>query len=842
MQGTDGGMEGMAPMVDGGSGDRLAFVMRCLESTPLVAGEHWYLVSAGWLRRWQRYCEGLDGVPPGAIDNSDIIHPLSGPHGHYACVKEGALLDDDLVALPRGAWSMLVRWNGLAAGSRPILRPVVGRGGEAHLQIDLPIVKYRVGRGRLRFMAVPGTCTFSEFQQHFLAADEEEDGLIISLDDDDDGGDGDEQEEEDLRQAGGQLTFSIVKYRDRQGETIDPDQAASTPIGVLGFFDATAFVQIDSLASDGANGIIKGTRWKDKSMERGGICGLYNLGNTCFMNSALQCLSHCVPLTRYFLEQNFHQEINLDNPIGTGGQIARAYAALLTGLWSSRTAADPSRFKTTLGRFEPRFLGFHQQDAQELLSALLDRLHEDLNRVKQKPYVELGEAEGRPDDVIAREAWENHRRRSDSIIVDTFHGQFRSQVACPVCGYVSVTFDPFLFLSLPIGIVNGSRGDDSNGQGMAVAAAKCNLEVSLFSGIGAATGHKVELDVEGGGETVADMCQQLEVKTGIPAASMVVAEICEHQPCRILPPEANLGMEFVQGEIKVYQLEPEAKHCWVSFCLEETPSPAQRRFIGCPRLIAVTLGGDEMRSPSSIPLFIKNAMCRLLGSIVDADCLEVRPDEGRTLEDDGYASYVVDLRVAGVEDAMTVEKVLTPAIGNSDHGYQRPKRSPPPSPGGPVSIYQCLELFTAKERLSRDESWYCKQCKEHRVASKKMDLWRAPEILIIHLKRFSYSRLWGEKLSTLVEFPLQGLDLSKYLPAPGGGDNKAALYDLFAISHHYGGLGSGHYTATARHFVNGQWYHFDDSHVSEADAEQLEGSTAQRSAYLLFYQRRGLTM
>ena len=105
-----------------------------------------------------------------------------------------------------------------------------------------------------------------------------------------------------------------------------------------------------------------------------------------------------------------------------------------------------------------------------------------------------------------------------------------------------------------------------------------------------------------------------------------------------------------------------------------------------------------------------------------------------------------------------------------------------------MSIYQCLELFTAKERLSRDESWYCKQCKEHRVASKKMDLWRAPEILIIHLKRFSYSRLWGEKLSTLVEFPLQGLDLSKYLPAPGNGDNKAALYDLFAISHHYGAV------------------------------------------------------
>jgi len=67
-------------------------------------------------------------------------------------------------------------------------------------------------------------------------------------------------------------------------------------------------------------------------------------------------------------------------------------------------------------------------------------------------YVEIKEANGRPDKEVAIESWENHRKRNDSIIVDIFHGLFRSTVDCPECPRVSVTFDPFCFLSLPLPI------------------------------------------------------------------------------------------------------------------------------------------------------------------------------------------------------------------------------------------------------------------------------------------------------------------------------------------------------------------------------------------------------
>lgn len=124
-----------------------------------------------------------------------------------------------------------------------------------------------------------------------------------------------------------------------------------------------------------------------------------------------------------------------------------------------------------------------------------------------------------------------------------------------------------------------------------------------------------------------------------------------------------------------------------------------------------------------------------------------------------------------------------------------------------VTLNECLDEFNKEEILSENDAWYCPRCKEHRRARKKFELWKTPDILVMHLKRFSASRGFRDKLDVMVDFPVEGLDLTGRVEAPEEG--KSLVYDLFAVDNHYGGLGGGHYTAYAKNFMTGQWNEYN---------------------------------
>lgn len=66
-----------------------------------------------------------------------------------------------------------------------------------------------------------------------------------------------------------------------------------------------------------------------------------------------------------------------------------------------------------------------------------------------------------------------------------------------------------------------------------------------------------------------------------------------------------------------------------------------------------------------------------------------------------------------------------------------------------------MKLYTSQEKLGADDAWYCPNCQKHQQATKKFDLWSLPEMLVIHLKRFSYNRYWRDKIDTVIEFPIK---------------------------------------------------------------------------------------
>ena len=170
-----------------------------------------------------------------------------------------------------------------------------------------------------------------------------------------------------------------------------------------------------------------------------------------------QCLSHTVPLTSYFLDDSYRSHINRENPLGWNGKVAEEFGKMLREIWSGKyRSVAPRDLKTEIARVQPRFEGYAQHDSSELLSFLLDGLHEDLNRVLKKPATNSVDSNNRPDTVVAAEAWATYKLRNESIIVDLMQGQLKSTVVCPQpgCGRVSITFDPVQHLSVPLPVAS----------------------------------------------------------------------------------------------------------------------------------------------------------------------------------------------------------------------------------------------------------------------------------------------------------------------------------------------------------------------------------------------------
>ncbi|XP_067221942.1 ubiquitin carboxyl-terminal hydrolase 2a isoform X2 [Chanodichthys erythropterus] len=189
---------------------------------------------------------------------------------------------------------------------------------------------------------------------------------------------------------------------------------------------------------------------RENSKSAQGLVGLRNLGNTCFMNSILQCLSNTQSLRDYCLHNSHRRDLN--NNSRTNTALMEEFAKLIQTMWtsSSSEAVSPSEFKTQIQRYAPRFVGYNQQDAQEFLRFLLDGLHNEVNRVTVRPRGNIEDFDHLSDEEKGKKMWAKYLEREDSKIVDLFVGQLKSSLTCSECGYCSTVFDPFWDLSLPI--------------------------------------------------------------------------------------------------------------------------------------------------------------------------------------------------------------------------------------------------------------------------------------------------------------------------------------------------------------------------------------------------------
>lgn len=150
--------------------------------------------------------------------------------------------------------------------------------------------------------------------------------------------------------------------------------------------------------------------------------------------------------------------------------------------------------------------------------------------------------------------------------------------------------------------------------------------------------------------------------------------------------------------------------------------------------------------------------------------------------------------------------------------------------GPQVTLYDCLSIFFGTDPLEGDNEYSCDVCTKKNKGVKYLKILELPEVLCIHFKR--YESVGSAKITTHVSFPLTGLDLAPFMSTSSR--QQCTTYNLIAcICHHGSALLNGHYTTYALNCYDGQWYEFDDQHVTNVSSYQVENS----EAYILFYQR-----
>ncbi|EAX97849.1 Clan CA, family C19, ubiquitin hydrolase-like cysteine peptidase [Trichomonas vaginalis G3] len=546
-----------------------------------------------------------------------------------------------------------------------------------------------------------------------------------------------------------------------------------------------------------------------------GTAGFLNLGNTCYMNSTLQCLFHTPPLLHLF-EGN--EWTNYPN----NGALLSDFVELCKIAWNgNQSVINPHAFKDVIDRIAPEFRGRDPHDAHEFLGTVLRTIHDDMNIAK-----------GRPQSIkMTRDpmqAWNAMKLTDDSPIIDIFFGMCRHTLTCPKCNNKQSSFEPFMTLNLhlpPRKVIT-----------IQIIFVPANpvepmrtMKLKVFE----------DASLEEYEESIS-----LEVKRKI---YISFADIQESSHRAIFIPTYKApaqGHEIYAFEISSHY----TLHVVVWLCVKiKKPYQKNMMKMGMPYIISIS---NENATTMELLRQCDNFFSYLwegqqeklppdLQDLKDKLMSFGKPCNTRfkiKLEKKLFSKSTTFKPFDGVPwvSKRNVYAILNPQfLIDGQFNWSMIRRqlrqtATMPSNRTCSPINRCFDTFSMEETLDEKNLWYCSECHSNVAAKSQTLIWKLPKVLIIQLKRFYQEGMRLLKNNTFVKYPII-LDMNPHFGGPGTGGK----YRLYGVMEHQGSLTGGHYEASC--FVEGinQWYHYSDASAKEITDQQVISS----NAYLLFYQR-----
>ena len=549
--------------------------------------------------------------------------------------------------------------------------------------------------------------------------------------------------------------------------------------------------------------------------ENQGKVGFSNIGNTCYMNSALQVAMHTDLLKLFFLKYDYSSEINENNVFGTKGVLLKEIADLYKTYYHTKSSKiTPYRFKSLVAKFNSTFEGYSQHDSQEFWSYFLDSIHEDTNRILTKPYVENLSAKPTDNDLeVGRKSWINHLKRNYSIVTENFTGQFKSTVECPQCGLTSITFDPYNLISLSIPIINQHEFEfyfvnrDQTAKAIKYSFLCKSMhnfnDISLQSVIEKFSdvlkipaghlrfgifGFSVIGDACKPHDTVGKFAEMKHAYTNKP--KIFLTELNENDLAAIQKP--NPVLILFKTDWEAYDTEQKinkysAEYYRISREYSEDPIFTKMFYLTADStvrdlhisVLRKLWMGTSLYEPKQEDQILDQNFFRQYWDLIEKKLKEKRffyIKQGTKL----LSGVTLDHKISEVCDISEGKLVLrvfvrnktnTPveidldrfiSCGTAPNTKQNEVVCVSPDMENYKNEYNLtylLENFSQTETLDAENTWYCATCKEHVQAHKTIQIYKLPNYLVVHLKKLKYQA----KHVPMINFPVDELNMEPYV-------------------------------------------------------------------------------